>query len=1017
MNDFSADMSAFAADVKSSVRRAADQLVDRILDELGLGGPRQHTRLLRLHTTLGPNVLVAERADITESIGPDAGAGDKIELLALSTRDDLNPSDQLGQPVLLELLTSQSRTSLRPFHGHITGFELLGSDGALSRYRLTIEPWTAFLRHRVDAWLFQNKNVLQIVAEVFADYAGQGRVSAAYRFDVADESVYPVLSTLSQYNESDSQLVSRLLSDNGLFTWFEHKGNPGDLTTLGSHTLVIADHNGAIKPGAQERIRFTQTSAAMKEDSLTQWHGCRRVGASRVNTASWDYRGVGNHSASDQADAGHAQPMDFVYTDQPGAYAFETPAEAQRLARVQMQSLAAQRKQFEGLATVRTLAPATSFVLLDHAEHDQDRVSGGDEAARFAVLSVRHRVRNNLSADAQAGLQHLLGRGLLSHDRPEQPMANTSDEPVYQARVRAQRAHVSVRPQQTDANGAKLHRRPQVWGTQTAVVVGLDEPVHTDRDGRIKVQFHWQRGANSSHRLSHSSPTQDVDNAPASDASGTWARVSQRAAGANWGSVFIPRLGQEVLVTFIDGDIDRPLVVGSAYNGQGSENAQGNTVSSGAALATGNAPAWFPGSEAGHAHTATLSGFKSQSLEASQTGMSGHNQLVFDDTPGQGRLHLHTTHSQTWLQMGHLLQQHDNQRLSPRGHGLELHTQAQGAIRAGSGLHLSAHARQGGTSRTQGQPTNSKEAQSQLSAHAELLQTLADNSQTHLAQLPSEPAAAQLKARKALGAALTSLSGTQGRQCGSGDEVSGEGEFVSMEGGHGTISVTDRPDLVVSAPGDIASLTPAHTVISAGQHTTITAGQDINLNSQRHLAMAVKDGISLFTRGEAKDSQRAVQDVGLKMHAASGNVNVQAQSAQFKLTAELSIDIQSTGGSVVISAPNKLLINGGGSYIKIEGSGIEVGTSGTASFKGGMKELAGGASAGGVAPALNKAQDLFDEQFVLKDQLTSVPLASTPYRIENTKGEVVATGVTDEQGQTIRVTSSKAEKLKIHWGH
>jgi type VI secretion system secreted protein VgrG len=118
--------------------------------------------------------------------------------------------------------------------------------------------------------------------------------------------------------------------------------------------------------------------------------------------------------------------------------------------------------------------------------------------------------------------------------------------------------------------------RPSLHGVQTAVVVGTaSQPggahIHTDRDHRIKVQFHWQRGGNASHRLSHS--TGD-DNAPASDASGTWVRVAQSVAGANWGAVFTPRLGQEVLVQFVAGDIDRPVVVGVVYNGQGSADAQ-----------------------------------------------------------------------------------------------------------------------------------------------------------------------------------------------------------------------------------------------------------------------------------------------------------------------------------------------------------------------------------------------------------------------------------------------------------
>ncbi len=118
-------------------------------------------------------------------------------------------------------------------------------------------------------------------------------------------------------------------------------------------------------------------------------------------------------------------------------------------------------------------------------------------------------------------------------------------------------------------------------GVQSAIVVGLGEPVHTDRDHRIKVQFHWQRGASASHRLEHPSG----NNAPASDASGTWVRVSESVAGANWGMNFTPRLGQEGLVSFTEGDIDRPVVIGSVYNGQGQANAQSNQAGAGAATA------------------------------------------------------------------------------------------------------------------------------------------------------------------------------------------------------------------------------------------------------------------------------------------------------------------------------------------------------------------------------------------------------------------------------------------------
>jgi len=249
-----------------------------------------------------------------------------------------------------------------------------------------------------------------------------------------------------------------------------------------------------------------------------------------------------------------------------------------------------------------------------------------------------------------------------------------------------------------------------------------------------------------------------------------------------------------------------------------------------------------------------------------------------------------------------------------------------------------------------------REAQSQLQAHGELVKVLSGNAQTHLAQLPQEPAPEQLPVQRAMQATLASLRGTRSSTGQSeGDSEMDRAGVLPIDGGHGSIPVTERPDLVLSAAADIASMTPADTVLSAGGNLGLSTGQDANLLSQRHMAWAVKDGISLFTRGEAKDGQRAVQDVGMKLHAASGNVNVQAQGDAFKLTAQKGIDLQSTAAHIVVSAPEKILLNGGGSYIKIEGGNIELGTSGAAQFKAGMKVLTGGSSASGSGPELKGA--------------------------------------------------------------
>ena len=935
------------------------------------GAPTQNQRLIKLHTPLGTDVLIAERLQVEESIGPDAAgsapAGTRIVMHALSADGHIELKSLIGQPALVELLTQHSRVALRPWHGHITKAELLGSDGGLARYRLTIEPWLAFLAQRQDSWVFQNQTVQQIVEEVFADYMGQGQLAPAWRWDLADASVYPQRSLCIQYQESDLHFVQRLLREEGLFCWFEHSGavgNDASSDTLGSHTLVIADHNGAFTPDVQPVVRYTQSHASLAEDSITQWRRGAHVRTASVALASQDYRSMSLRPVN-QAGLYNTsqQPLaSLALSDIPGAYAYEDPAQGERLALRQMQAIDALRSRVSATSSVRTSAPGRTFTLTEHPTHD------GSDMARdqHVILKAEHRARNNVSADLKAQIDSLVGA--IERDKTEgrrQP-ANQTDEPLYTCALTTQRAAVPVRIALLDEQGLpdpRIHTRPTVAGVQTAIVVGLGEPVHTDRDHRIKVQFHWQRGSNASHRLEHSSGT----NAPASDASGTWVRVAESVAGANWGMNFTPRLAQEVLVSFIEGDIDRPVVVGSVYNGQGQANAQSNQVSAGAATATGNAPAWFPGDQAkgklqSHQHSAVHAGFKSQELSTSQGGTGGHNQLVFDDSPQAGRIELASTSAQTRLQLGHLLQQSDNQRLQARGHGLDLTSAAWGAVRAGSGILLSAHGKPGSLSASK--QMDSREPQNQLEQARQLVHTLAESSQKQNAKLASEAdvigaseknTARQLPTEQAFYATAKSLEATDQR---SASQSSTDEPSATIGGGAGTVAAWGRPDLITAAPGGIGSFTPACSIYSAGNTFAAVAGQDSQHLAQGNHATAIKDGLILYTYGRATHSQKPNSEVGIKLHAASGSVNTQSQTAATKLTADKSVEVASTTAMVRITAPNHILMTAAGAALDIQAASITLKGPGSIDFKAAMKVISGPGSAS--LPVLNFPRGTLD---------------------------------------------------------
>ena len=271
----------------------------------------------------------------------------------------------------------------------------------------------------------------------------------------------------------------------------------------------------------------------------------------------------------------------------------------------------------------------------------------------------------------------------------------------YANHFEAIRADIPWRPVHAHNDSPRHNARPTTHGSQTAIVVGADgeasangaNEIYCDRLGRVRIRFHWQ----GQH---------DPDN---NDSNATcWVRVAQRSAGAGMGVQFLPRIGQEVLVQFIEGDIDRPVIIGALYTCQGEggtiptpggnadkaadvtvfEPAHDHAVSAQGNLVGVNSPVWHgaSGDTPGHRNSSAISGIRSKEF-----GGSGYNQLVLDDTDNQGRIQLKSTQAATELNLGHLLHTADNYRGSFRGLGAELRTDAFGAIRAGHGILISSY--------------------------------------------------------------------------------------------------------------------------------------------------------------------------------------------------------------------------------------------------------------------------------------------------------------------------------------
>lgn len=962
----------------------------------------QATRLLRLTTPLGDDELLAECVRGEETISE----GYSFTISALSEDAGISLRTLIGQPALLELLTVNSRER-RPFHGHLTAVALNGANGGMARYSLTLQPWSAFLARSRDSRVFQDKTVFDILDAVFAAWQGRGRLAPAWRFDIADRSIYPIRSLTTQYQESDLAFAERLMSEEGLFYFYEHEGDAGS-PSLGAHRMVIADHNGAFKPNAQPAVRYTQPGAVMKEDSMDRWRCELRQQTNAIELRSWDYRSLDRRpvwSASAQP-----QGAALASRDVPGQYAYADRAHGQRIADRQMEALEARREVYVGAGTVRTLAPGTTFALHDHAVHD---MAERDDGRRFTITRVVHLMHNNLTADLKAHIADRVGAGPVDGMiGAEEPGSGQDERPLYRNRIDAIRASVRYRAGRTDGQGRQLHPRPTIRGQQTAIVVGPSGAViHTDRDHRVKVQFHWQRSAGnqlSHNRLSHPAP-EGHTGAPGDDSAGTWVRVAAPlapVAGANWGSHALPRVGQEVLVDFMEGNIDRPVIIGALYNGRGQADAQHNKVSYGAGVATGNAPAWFPGEAEAHAHPAVLSGLKSQAMGSSQHGGGAYSQLLFDDSPGQARValqrHAVAHHGTDELNLGYLLHQADNQRLKPAGFGAELKTEHSAALRAGQGMLLSADRRNGAS----GSQMDSREALAQICASRELAQSLATTAQKHNAGLKDKAGNAEAEPDKLAAIAQMKHSADV---VGSGGNGGGAG---GAEVGAGSVTAYGEPMIQLSSPAGIVAATPANAVFMASDTTGICAAQDINCAAQGNSFHTVYAGIGLFTYGKATSTGKPIQETGIRLHAASGKVSSQSQSAETKITADKAIAVASVTKSVSVTAKDHVLLTAQGASLKLKGGNIEIHGPGKMVFKASKKELNGPKDASADRPALPKAEGIYNEAFVVLNEKTGAPMPHVPYRLESARGTVFE-GVTDAQGRVPRVFSAKPEELKL----
>ncbi len=978
---------------------------------------RSETRLYGLTIGDDDNRLLVEAFSSHDELG-EVGM---LDVIALSVNAIIDPDSLLGQPASLRItLANGSRTTLTRDISEVT---LLECGDGLARYRLRLQPWLWRLAHVRNSRIWQDKSVIDIIDAVFAAYLPR----AQWRWSDETPAFMNPISVRShccQYRESDLAFVQRLLRDEGL-SWRCEQADDGACIVLFADSsklcAVPEDESSAASAG----IRYHAAQFSEEQDTVQFLHVGLKLVTSHVTLLSYDYKAKKAVAANSRSLIKRARSLPPLESyDVPGAHAFADARQAQHYADIQMQELETRAQPCGGRSTVRTLRAGTRLSIRD--------IPWENAPPSYTVLSVFSVGVNNLPTPARDGLAELFGpvpqlldELLVGRLPPEGEI--TLDQAIshgYANSFEAVPSTVVWRPDTTKNKGRTS--KATALGSQSAIVVGPDgaatpsgsNELYCDRLGRVRIRFHWQDDRDAAF----------------------WVRVGQRFAGNRIGSQFVPRIGQEVVVQFIENNIDRPVIVSTLYNGQGEggiaptpggkqvasktdvfSKSHDHAVSAQGNIAGGNSPVWHGASanSAGHRNAAALWGIRSKEF-----GGPGYNQLVFDDTDEQTRVQLRSTYAASELNMGHLIHCADNYRGSLRGHGAELRTDAYGAIRAGAGILVSSY-RIAHTAQSRDPAGDNTAGIALMKQAVKLGETFNAAAATHLTvKLASHVGAAKAggslldHSSAPLKAMLNSLSGMVSQE----SLQAAEQDAASRNTGLGERKLPHSADplIAISAKAGLGVTAGQSIQWANGETATLMTGGDMQFVSGGTLR--VHSGQAIGVLGGAV--KPGAQNIGLQVIAAKEAIDIQAQSDEFKAQARDEVDIISTNGHIDWAAAKTIsLSTAGGANITISGGNITFQCPGKITVRAGKKSFDGPANHGYVMPKLPNAPITsvpaqFDMRLQDAPGPNGVALPHIGWRIVNARdmdaalmsSDVVLSGTSDTDG---RVTLSDAQQQQL----
>jgi len=834
----------------------------------------------------------------------------------------------------------------REINGLIEAALYLGEDNRHHLYRLEIRPWLICATRDTDSRIWQNLTVIEVLREVLDAYPFSMTTMLAEQ--------YPVRDYVTQFNETNFEFVTRLLQEYGINYFFTH--------SAGTHRLVLCDFNGAYKrfqatdqqgAGAYDSVAYYPPGHKIDQEYISSFVTQRKSTPGQYSTREQDYtrpRSLLAVTQSDPQKIGHANGEIYLWrTMKPGLggsdyhqpnagadrQANQTEPQGQMLARVRMQMLRQYGNRAKGHGNIRGLVPACTFVLQNHpnqkANEEYILLACDLTLENIAEATQRNEAKPSDSLMlAEWGVRALTDAQCLTG----QWQVSTQFE--------VQPSREILRPDITRS-------KPTLHGPETGIVCGSTSGaaasnIYTDQYGRIKVQLRFMRNSSSDQNAS------------------CWIRVASPWAGSGQGIISVPRVGQEVVVSFLGGDLDCPLVTGSVANEL-------------------NLPSWqLPVNQ-------HLYGWRSREC-VSQGGNSANgrsNFIVTDDTPGAIQAQVHSEHQFSQLSLGYITRIEKNHgRKDFRGQGYELRTDGHGALRANWGLLLSTY----GRAAAQDHILSLNETGEQLDQAQVQHANMGKLAQHHLAQENGD--------MDAVDAALK----TQNEQIKglSRSKTSPQNQSQTDSPGQQNLQELNKPHIILTTPANLVGNAGGSTHLQSGEHMAVTAGKHISLAASESLLVSVGKHL------------RALANYGIRLIAAKEAVLIQAQNNDVNVQAAKQIRINGKTGTLIEDA-QFIHLQSGPHAIHIDSAGgISIISPQAPKFLTSSFSVTSAQSVSQVVQ--NFPQSQFNDPYVLRNPLGE-PIKNAKVRVIRADGSSFDT-VSDGQGKLPIEKGLSPDRLRIH---